>query len=513
MFTRTRLCVEILDERIVPATLLPLGFTEQVIVTGLASPTTMSIAPDGRIFVALQHGEVRVIQDGNLLPTPFLTLNTLGDGERGLVGFTLDPNFEANSFVYAYYLVPAANGLEEFNRVSRFTADGNIVRPGSEVVLMDLDPLIHPAGSFAHNGGALHFGLDGKLYIATGDQVDPTSAQRLDTLRGKILRINSDGTIPPDNPSSFQGVSGTTHGIYRSIYAMGFRNPFSFAVQPGTGRIFVNDVGQDAWEEINELLPGRNYGWPLTEGATNNPNFTGPLFTYAHGFSDDTGLAITGAVFYNPADPNFPNQYLGDYFFADFVGNYIKSYDLSTGQATMFAKNLTKGGVIDLDVTAQGDLYYLARGTETGADGGIYRLRQSFLPAISVQPGSRHAAVGEAVTLTVQANGPGPLSYQWTRNGFDIFGANGPSYTLTATAADDQATYRVVVSNQHGTIVSAAATLTVTPSRPPTAEILTPIHQFIAGQHANAATLVGIAGKKRKIGDHRQGCIGIASGC
>lgn len=482
MPNRTRLRLEHLDERIVPASLLPPGFTEQVIVTGLPSPTTMSLAPDGRIFVALQHGEVRVIQDGNLLPTPFLTVSTIGDGERGLVGFALDPNFQSNGYVYAYYLVPALNGSDEFNRVSRFTANGNAVVPGSEVVLMNLDPLIAPAGSFAHNGGAMHFGNDGKLYIATGDNVDPMSSQRLDSLRGKILRINPDGTIPADNPSSFQGVSGTTQGIYRAIYAIGLRNPFTFSVQPGTGRIFVNDVGQDTWEEINELLPGRNYGWPLSEGPTSNPNFTGPIFAYLHGFSDDTGLAVTGGVFYNPATANFPSQYVGDYFFADFVGNYIKSYDLATGQATMFAKNLTKGGVIDLDVANNGDLYYLARGGEVGNDAGIYRIRQSNQPAIAVQPGGRRLAIGESVTLSVQANGAGPLRYQWTRNGFDVFGATGSTLTLTATAADDQATFRVVVSNDFGTIVSTAATLTVTQSKPPSAEIITPTDRFVAGE-------------------------------
>ena len=142
--------------------------------------------------------------------------------------------------------------------------------------------------------------------------------------------------------------------------------------------------------EINELKPGLNFGWPLTEGATRDVRFTGPIYTYHHGFSDDTGLAVTGGVFYNPNQYAFPGEYHGDYFFADFVNNYIKSYDPATDTATMFAKDLTRGGVIDLDVTPNGDLLYLARG-EDGNDAGIYRIRKTNEPAISQQPGG-HAS-------------------------------------------------------------------------------------------------------------------------
>lgn len=486
MKNRRKLHVLPLEDRITPTT-LPAGFNEQVVMTGLNNPSCMTVAPDGRIFVALQNGEVRIIQDGNMLPTPFIDLDTPGSGEGGLVGFTLDPNFQDNGYFYTYYLVPGANGSNEFNRVSRFTANGNSASINSEQVLLNLDPIVAPAGSYAHNGGAMHFGLDGKLYIATGDNLDPPSAQRLDLFRGKILRINTDGTIPADNPTSFQGVNGSTNGLYRAIYAIGLRNPFTFDVQPGTGRIFLNDVGQDAWEEINELKPGRNYGWPQTEGVTSNPNVTGPVFTYPHGFSDDTGLAVTGGAFYNPNLFAFPGEYHSDYFFAEFVVNYIKNFDPATGQVKMFAKDLTRGGVIDLDVTSNGDLYYLARG-EDGTDSGVYRIRYSNQPAIAQQPGGARLTAGESVTLSVQANGAGPLRYQWTRNGFDIAGADGPTYTLTARSSDNLASYRVVVQNDFGVVVSNAAVLTVTSSHPPTATITSPSSdfRFIAGQTVTA---------------------------
>ena len=212
-----------LEDRTTPST-LPAGFTEQVLVTGIHSPTSMSVAADGRVFIASQNGEVHILQNGNLLPGVFMDIDTPGGGEGGLVGLTLDPNFLTNGYIYAYYLVGSVDGSAEFNRVSRFTANGNIVQPGSEKILINLDPIVAPAGSYTHNGGAMHFGADGRLYIATGDNVDPPSAQRLDSLRGKVLRINSDGTIPSDNPVSFNGVSGTTTGKYRAIYAMGLRN-------------------------------------------------------------------------------------------------------------------------------------------------------------------------------------------------------------------------------------------------------------------------------------------------
>jgi glucose/arabinose dehydrogenase len=158
----------------------------------------------------------------------------------------------------------------------------------------------------------MHFGLDGKLYVAVGENANPSNAQTLGNLLGKLLRLNAGGTIPTDNPF-FNEASG----VNRAIWALGLRNPFTFAVQPGTGRIFINDVGQNTWEEINEGAAGANYGWPDTEGPTSDPRFRPPLFAYRHGSSGTTGCAITGGAFYNPPSMQFPADYVGDYFFAD----------------------------------------------------------------------------------------------------------------------------------------------------------------------------------------------------
>src|SRR6478609_555945 len=296
------------------AATLPAGFTETQI-SGLSSPTAMDFAPDGRLFVCLQTGQLRVIKNGALLPTPFVSLSVDSSGERGLLGVAFDPNFASNNFVYVYYTVSTS---PRHNRVSRFTAQGDVVVPGSEVPILDLNPL---STATNHNGGAIHFGPDGKLYVGVGENANPANAQTLANRLGKILRINSDGTIPTDNP-----FFNTASGANRSIWALGLRNPYTFGFQPGTGRMFINDVGQSTWEEINDGIAGSNYGWPTCEGFCSpaNTNFRDPLFQYGHGSTSTTGCAIVGAAFYNPPVSQFPSSYIGKYFFADLCSGWIR---------------------------------------------------------------------------------------------------------------------------------------------------------------------------------------------
>jgi glucose/arabinose dehydrogenase len=315
----------------------------------------MEFAPDGRLFVCEQGGKLRVIENGILLPDAFLTLDVNSAGERGLLGIAFDPEFASNHSVYVYY---TAKLPPVHNRVSRFTADGNLAVPGSETVLLDLDNL---SAAENHNGGAIHFGPDGKLYIGVGENGNPSHAQTLTNLLGKVLRINSDGSIPPDNP-----FYDTATGRNRAIWALGFRNPFSFAVQPGTGRIFVNDVGQDAWEEIDELIAGANYGWPDCEGAClpANSEFREPIFFYAHGGGNSRGNSIAGSAFYNPPTNQFPMADVGAYFFADFINGWIRKLTPDNGNhVTDFASGISNP--VDLKVGPDGRLYCLARGNGT----------------------------------------------------------------------------------------------------------------------------------------------------
>src|SRR5438477_4459088 len=158
------------------AATLPSGFIETTVASGIASPTAMAIAPDGRIFICSQTGALRVIKNGVLLTTPFVTLSVDSVGERGLLGVAFDPNFNLNNFIYLYYTVP---GSPAHNRVVRFTANGDVVLAGSRVILLELNPL---STATNHNGGALHFGADGNLYIAVGDNANGSNSQNLSNL-------------------------------------------------------------------------------------------------------------------------------------------------------------------------------------------------------------------------------------------------------------------------------------------------------------------------------------------
>lgn len=442
-------------------TTLPSDFVQTRIANGMSSPTSMAIAPDGRIFITLQNGVVRVVENDVLLPTPFMTVTTDDFFERGLLGLAFDPNFTSNNFLYVYY---TATTPTTHNRISRFTANGNVVVPGSEVILMDLEDL----GAGNHNGGAMHFGPDGRLYVGVGENAVPSNSQNLNNRLGSILRINSDGSIPVDNP-----LVGITTGANQSIWAYGLRNPYNFAFDPVTGRMHINDVGAGSREEINLGIAGANYGWPTTEGETTNPNFESPLLAYPHGFSgdDDDGCAIVGAAFYRGSE--FPAEYVGDYFYADFCNNWIRHYDHTTDTSTLFTPN-PAGNIVDIRIGDDGALYYLAR----SGGGQLFRIEYTTAeaPTITLDPTNETVAEGDSVTFSCDASGTDPLTFQWQQDNVDITGANAMDYTIASTViADDGAVFRCIVSNSVGSDMSADAMLTVIQGNPPTGVITMPV--------------------------------------
>jgi glucose/arabinose dehydrogenase len=345
------------------AVVLPSGFTQSQVVSSLTGPTDMEFAPDGRLFVTEEAGKVRIAKSGGTLVT-FLDISSKVDitGERGLLGVAFDPNFATNHFVYLHYTRKAqdTNGdgvidIPVHNRVVRVTASGDRAVTGSEVLIFRLNN----QSAQNHVGGAIDFAKDGKLYVAVGENATPANAQKLTNLFGKVLRINKDGTIPSGNP-----FYATATGSNRAIWALGLRNPFKLAVKPGTSTIFINDVGADAWEEINRGASGANYGWPDYEGPESDAKYTPPIFAYGHGSTATTGCSITGGAFYNPTTVQFPSEpsgYVGDYFFADFCNGWIRRYDPSTDAVTGFATGLSS--VVDLEVSKEGELYYLSRGS------------------------------------------------------------------------------------------------------------------------------------------------------
>lgn len=442
------------------ATELPDGFNETLVVSGLPSPTAMAVAPDGRLFVCQQNGQLRIVKDGALLSQPFLMLTTDPTGERGLLGVAFDPGFATNQFVYVHYTVPA---LPSHNRVSRFTAAEDVAVPGSEVVLLDLDELSATAN---HNGGALGFGREGKLFIATGDNARSFKSPALDNLLGKVLRLNPDGTIPEDNPFYLSAT-----GVNRAIWATGLRNPFTFAIQPGTGRLFINDVGEVTWEEINEASGGADFGWPAHEGPSpDNLGFTSPLHAYGHGVGEAEGCAITGGTFYNPSLPQFPPGFIGKYFFADYCAGWIRVLDpADPDHSEPFASGLA--APVALAVGLEGALYYLSRGSSA-----LFKIQASGSPGIVAHPVDQVVTPGATAIFTVAASGAEPLAYQWRCNGTNIPAATNVSHAVTGTSpADSGRQFAAVVNNPYGCVTSNPALLLVTTDPPPLAVITQPV--------------------------------------
>jgi len=237
----------------------------EVVATGLQAPWSLDFAPDGRIFVTERPGRVRVIAGGRLQPEPWATVPVAEQpgSESGLMGIALDPDFRSNGFVYVYYSYQDQGHL--WNRLVRLVDRNG--RGEVDRVLLDRIP-----GASIHDGGRVKFGPDGKLYLTVGDAAVGENAQNPNSLNGKILRLNPDGTVPPDNP--FPG---------SPVYALGLRNPQGLAWHPLTRQLFASDHGPSGGppncchDELNLIEPGGNYGWPVVFGAGGAPRFTDPV--------------------------------------------------------------------------------------------------------------------------------------------------------------------------------------------------------------------------------------------
>ena len=322
---------------------LPDGFVIEPLAGGLTGGTALDVLPDGRVLVCEQTGSLRVVDRGRLLDRPALTLDVDPTWERGLIGVTVDPRFPDPPFVYVCYV---AKSPHPHHRISRFTLSGNQADPASERALLEGDDqrLLGGKVPAGHQGGALHFGVDGMLYAAIGEQTAGAPSQRLDTFQGKVLRIGPDGTIPSDNPFAAEA-----EGKYRAIWARGLRNPFTFAIRRPDGLLCINDVG-DRHEEINLGIPGGNYGWPIGDGPLDDPRFVAPIHSYPR-------ASICGGDF---APASWPPELRGLYLFADFLQGWIKAIDPERpDEVSTFATGLRNP--VDLRFAPDGSLLVLLR--------------------------------------------------------------------------------------------------------------------------------------------------------
>ncbi len=255
-----------------------LGVSVQTLANGLNAVWSMAYAPNGDVYFTEKPGRVRLIRDGVVQPNPVASM-TVGGGEGGLLGMALDPNFAQNRYAYLYY---TAQGNRE-NRVVRVQLSEDGTSAGPETVLVSGIPA---AGN--HNGGRIAFGPDGKLYISIGDAGRGQNAQSLSSLSGKILRVNTDGSAPADNPFVGQADADPR------IWSYGHRNPQGMGWND-RGVMVASEFGASSHDEINLIRPGQNYGWPVVEGDAHRPPFTAPL---AHA-GRNPSWAPSGSTFLN----------------------------------------------------------------------------------------------------------------------------------------------------------------------------------------------------------------------
>lgn len=353
------------------------GFVEQVIADSLDSPVSMALAPDGRVFVCEQPGRLRVVRGGRLLEKPFVTVPTAAVQEEGLLGVAFDPAFARTGRVYVCYTALAPSRR---NVIACYLARGDTAA-GEGSILYEFDA--HAAHQ--HVGGALRFGRDGMLCAGSGESGDGTRAHSLASTAGKLVRLRPDGRIPRDNPFPAE-----TRGRHGAIWARGFRNAFAFDIHPRTGRVFVNDVGGDRFEEVNEARRGDDFGWPAFEGPGRHPPFVDPVHAYGH----DDGCAITGGAFYAPDRPSFPAEWRDGYFFADYCANEIRWLSPERGPRMMRFGRTHVPGPVDLRVAGDGALWYLARGNSapTGGPGSGWGVLVRIAPQGAGAEGARGAS-------------------------------------------------------------------------------------------------------------------------
>ena len=318
----------------------------ETFITGLEVPWSLAFAPDGRPFISERPGRIRVVNAGVLDPNPWLSIAvSSGTSEGGLMGLALDPDFANDPWVYVCYTFDDAGTPE--NRISRVRETNG--RGGNEQILLDRFP-----GAPIHDGCRLKFGPDGKLYATTGDSFQRSLAQDLGSLAGKILRLNRDGSIPADNP----------FGPSSLIYSYGHRNPQGLAFDPQTSNLFATEhgpsgeVGFGNYDEVNIIVAGDNYGWPLIVGAPGLPQYHDPLLAFP-----DVAVPPAGATFYSAS--RIP-QWTGNLFFTSLRGQHLQRVVLDSSREQVVAIERL------FEQSLYSGVYGRLRDVIQGPDGALY---------------------------------------------------------------------------------------------------------------------------------------------
>lgn len=321
-------------------------FYIETVARGLVTPWAMAFAPDGRIFITERLGRIRIVDDGVLAEEPWATVAVKEDGEAGLMGIAISPDFARTRHVF---IVGAFRDGEDdlVNRVVRFTEkNGKGIEP---TVILDSIP-----AEKYHAGDAIAFGPDGMLYIATGDARDPGNAQDEQSLAGKVLRLEADGGVPHDNP-----VRGSL------VYATGLRNPQGIAWEPWTQQLFAIDHGPSGFpnerlrrnhDELNAIRAGGNYGWPEVSGAEEDPRYIAPMIDWT------PGIAPAGLAVYTGED--FP-EWRGHLFVGALRGMQLRRVAVARG-----SDGSSGWRVVDEQVIAHG--LGRIRAVGMGPDGYLY---------------------------------------------------------------------------------------------------------------------------------------------
>jgi glucose/arabinose dehydrogenase len=325
-----------------------------IIAEGLQAPRSLDISKDGRIFVSEKQGGIRVVENGTLLGQHVGDIKAENIGDAGLLGLALHPNFTQNHLFYVYYTYSNTTGL--YNKVLMLQESNNRIIDSK--IILDGIP-----GDDYRDGGRIKFGPDGKLYVSTGDASIPELSQDLNSLAGKILRLNQDGTIPHDNPFSNS-----------PVYAYGFRNVQGLAWAPGSGTLYASDQGGAGNDEINLISSGKNYGWPREEcnnnGAGDDNRYTPPLLCF------NPSLEPSGMAF------AFSNKlgYQNDLIVATLKGSHLRDIDIKSGSQNTILVGY--GRLTDLVESADGSILVLTsntdgRGLPQEGDDKILRLTKS----------------------------------------------------------------------------------------------------------------------------------------